>query len=122
MGFCAHSSAGGPDSSAGASPAGHPTVLQAPNLIFHSCLYVSHHSSSHLVRVSPHTMILKRSYSSLVQPGTFSLSRFARSPLVTGALLLTLSLARQTSEVKARSTKRVARMTLASIHFNGDGK
>merc|ERR1719386_89405 len=96
-----YSSAGGA-SSAGASGAGHPTVLQAPNLIFHSCLYVSHHSSSHFVRVSPHTMILKRSYSSLVQPGTFSLSRLARSPLVTGALLLILSLAKQTSDVNAK--------------------
>merc|ERR1719263_1869963 len=105
------SSAGGPSSSGAASGAGQPTVLHAPNLIFHSCLYVAHHSSSHFVRVSPQTMILKRSYSSLVQPGTFSLSRLARSPLVTGALLLILSLAKQTSGIKARSTRKVVRMT-----------
>merc|ERR1719359_1030923 len=100
-----YASAGGPSSSGAASGAGQPTVLHAPNLIFHSCLYVAHHSSSHFVRVSPQTMILKRSYSSFVQPGTTSLSRLARSPLVTGARLCILSLAKQT--VGANATTRI---------------
>merc|ERR1719478_1039309 len=104
-----HSSAG--VSSAGASSgAGQPTLLQAPNLIFHSCLYVSHHSSSHFVSVSPQTMILKRSYSSSVHPGTTSLSRLARSPLVTGARLLRFNLAEQSSKLKAEITKNMVRI------------
>merc|ERR1719158_1404020 len=120
-----YASAGGPASSAGASGAGQPTVLHAPNLIFHSCLYVAHHSSSHLVSVSPQTMILKRSYSSLVHPGTTSLSRMARSPLVTGARLLIFSLAEQRAGLRATSRKNIARIILdlyASIDFNRIGE
>merc|ERR1719161_1091776 len=54
-----------------------PNLLQAPNLSFHSCLYFSHHSSSHVERVSPQRMILYRSCSSAVH-ATPSIS-----PLVT---------------------------------------
>merc|ERR1719353_1628195 len=58
-----------------------PILAHAPNLSFHSCLYFSHHSSSHVWRVSPHTMILKRACSSAVQATP------SNSPLVTGAWL-----------------------------------
>merc|ERR1719271_305811 len=61
-----------------------PILAHAPNFSFHSCLYFSHHSSSHVWRVSPQTMILKRSCSSGVQATPSS------SPLVTGALLRSL--------------------------------
>merc|ERR1719375_3094835 len=58
-----------------------PILAHAPNLSFHSCLYFSHHSSSHVWRVSPHTMILNRACSSAVHATPSS------SPLVTGPLL-----------------------------------
>merc|ERR1719213_279963 len=61
-----------------------PIFAHAPNLSFHSCLYFSHHSSSHCAMVSPHTMILKRACSSAVQATPSS------SPLVTGAWLRSL--------------------------------
>merc|ERR1719375_1886357 len=61
-----------------------PIFAHAPNLSFHSCLYFSHHSSSHVWRVSPHTMILNRACSSAVQATP------SNSPLVTGALLRSL--------------------------------
>merc|ERR1719359_1021858 len=106
-----HSSAASSFGSSSGSGAGQPTLLHAPNLIFHSCLYFAHHSSSHLASVSPHTMILYRSYSSLVHPGTFSLSLLARSPFVTGARLLMFSLAKQTAGANAiiRTAKRMAK-------------
>merc|ERR1719240_1553819 len=59
----------------------HPILAHAPNLSFHSCLYFSHHSSSQVWRVSPHTMILNRACSSAVQATP------SNSPLVTGAWL-----------------------------------
>merc|ERR1719310_1654719 len=58
-----------------------PIFAHAPNFSFHSCLYFSHHSSSHVWRVSPQTMILKRACSSAVQATP------SNSPLVTGAWL-----------------------------------
>merc|ERR1719389_1177108 len=61
-----------------------PIFAHAPNFSFHSCLYFSHHSSSHVWRVSPQTMVLKRACSSAVQATPSS------SPLVTGALLRSL--------------------------------
>merc|ERR1719321_1949273 len=59
----------------------HPILAHAPNLSFHSCLYFSHHSSSHVWRVSPQTMILNRACSSAVQATP------SNSPFVTGAWL-----------------------------------
>merc|ERR1719164_120534 len=59
----------------------HPILAHAPNFNFHSCLYFSHQSSSHVWRVSPQTMILKRACSSGVQATP------SNSPLVTGAWL-----------------------------------
>merc|ERR1719213_126333 len=61
-----------------------PILAHAPNFSFHSCLYFSHHSSSHVWRVSPQTMILKRACSSAVQATP------SNSPLVTGAWLRSL--------------------------------
>merc|ERR1719463_80124 len=58
-----------------------PILAHAPNLSFHSCLYFSHHSSSHVCMVSPQTMILYRACSSAVQATPSS------SPLVTGPWL-----------------------------------
>merc|ERR1719240_1744664 len=58
-----------------------PILAHAPNLSFHSCLYFSHHSSSQVWRVSPHTMILNRACSSAVHATPSS------SPFVTGAWL-----------------------------------
>merc|ERR1719379_980577 len=65
-----HNSQGGPQQ---------PSLLQAPNLSFHSCLYFSHHSSSHVERVSPQRMILYRSCSSAVH-ATPSISPFVTMP------------------------------------------
>merc|ERR1719324_666232 len=58
-----------------------PILAHAPNFNFHSCLYFSHHSSSHVWRVSPQTIILNRACSSGVQATP------SNSPFVTGAWL-----------------------------------
>merc|ERR1719424_2587359 len=58
-----------------------PIFAHAPNLSFHSCLYFSHHSSSHVWMVSPQTIVLKRACSSAVQATP------SNSPLVTGPWL-----------------------------------
>merc|ERR1719379_2906670 len=57
----------------------HPSLLHAPNLSFHSCLYFSHHSSSQVDKVSPHRMILYRSCSSGVH-ATPCISPFVTMP------------------------------------------
>merc|ERR1719198_2919218 len=93
----------------GTSSTGHPLRWQEPNLIFHSCLYFSHHSNSHSVSVLPHTMILYRPYSLGVQPGGYVLPSSsvmppARPPFVTMPRLRAFSLAVQsTARSKTRS-------------------
>merc|ERR1719213_295647 len=86
-----------------------PVLAHAPNLSFHSCLYFTHHSSSHVWRVSPQTMVLNRACSSAVQATP------SNSPLVTGALLRSLPAEANsgknsmaiTAEVRMMSEERV---------------
>merc|ERR1719321_685299 len=77
----------------------HPIFAHAPNLSFHSCLYFSHHSSSHVWRVSPQTMVLNRACSSAVQATP------SNSPFVTGAWLRSFPAAASSGSTRASSAK-----------------
>merc|ERR1719424_250648 len=84
----------------------HPILAHAPNLSFHSCLYFSHHSSSHVWMVSPQTMVLNRACSSVVQATP------SNSPLVTGPLLRSRPAEANSG---SKSNTRTARMSKEEV-------